>query len=90
MAITLTAEQEAAIRSDAEELGYKRAEDYLAVRLSNMHATARFSFETKEEFEHMVKAGIESAERGELYTPDEVKTRLEAAKRRFLAKRTAA
>ena len=90
MPISLTPEQEAEVRRDAAEHGYKRAEDYLAIRLGNIHAGASFTFETDEEFAHMVQVGIDSADRGELYTSEEVKEHLEGAKRRSVAKRAAA
>ena len=90
MPITLTQEQEAEIRADARAHGYDRAEDYLAVRLANMHASSSFSFETEEELQHMVALGVEQADRGELLSAEEAKADIERMKAAYRKNASAA
>ncbi len=90
MPITLTPEQEAIVIADAKASGFENVEVYLEDRLSSLHAEEVYFAANREEFDRLIEEGLASADRGELYTPEEVKEELAAFKREYVSRRSAA
>ena len=90
MPITLTPEQEAEVRADAEASGFENVELYLADRLASLHAEVQYFAENRGEFDRLIAEGIAQADRGELMSPEEAKADIEKSKRALMANASAA
>jgi len=87
MAITLTAEQEAMVRQDAELCGFATVEEYLADWIIERHERELYLYEHRDEISAMIDEDRDEINRGEELTPDEAKAEIAAMKAEWLATR---
>jgi hypothetical protein len=89
MAITLTPEQEAMVRQDAEFRGFASVEEYLANWIVETHERELYLHEHRDEISAMLDEGLEEIDEGEDLTPEQAKAEIAVMKADWLASRKA-
>ncbi len=90
MEITLSPEIEAVVRRDMETGGYSSVEDYIAEAVETLHERQQWLGETLAEERAKLERSLAEAERGELYTIDEVRREMQTMKAEWAAGRRSA
>jgi antitoxin ParD1/3/4 len=83
MAITLSPEVEERVERRRQQGGWNSASDVVRAALDLMDDIDTVSFGSPGELESKLKEGLDSAERGELYTPEEVRAHLAELRRQI-------
>jgi Arc/MetJ-type ribon-helix-helix transcriptional regulator len=87
MEITLSPEIEAVVRRDMETGGYSSVEDYIADAVETLHERREWLGETLAEERVKFERSLAEAERGELFTEDEVRQQMRAMKAEWALRR---
>jgi antitoxin ParD1/3/4 len=81
MEIRLRPELEALIRQDVQRGAYQTVDEYVEHAVSMLHEQEAWLAAHHSEIEKQIEEGYAAAQRGELLEPDEVRSRLNEAKR---------
>ena len=81
MAIRLKPEIEALIEQDVQRGSYQSSDDFVEEAVRQLHDQEEWLAENRVRITADIEDGYASAQRGELLTPEEVRSRLEHKKR---------
>jgi len=81
MAIRLKPEIEALIERDVQRGSYQSSDDFVEEAVRQLHDQEEWLAENRARITAGIEDGYASAQRGELLTPEEVRSRLERRKR---------
>jgi putative addiction module CopG family antidote len=85
MPVELKPETEALIRQDVHRGAYRNASEFVERAVAMLHDQEEWLSENRREIADRIEAGYASAQRGDLIDEDQVRIRMAARKREWLA-----